>query len=72
MHTQRLPKRLRLLRLPAVIERAALSRSTIYRKISEGTFPAGIRISDQATAWLESEIDQWVAERIQESRSAAA
>ena len=36
----------RIVRLKTVLARTGLSRSTIYRKIAEGTFPAQLRISD--------------------------
>ena len=53
-----------LLRLPQVKARAALSRSEIYRRIAAGTFPAPVKLGISASAWVESEVDAWVAERI--------
>ena len=49
----------RLLRLKAVIDRTGLSRSTIYRKIGEGTFPRQIQIAARSSGWRESAIDEW-------------
>jgi predicted DNA-binding transcriptional regulator AlpA len=40
-----------------VLARTGLSRSTIYRKIAEGTFPAQLKISTNGTGWHESEIN---------------
>ncbi len=51
--------------------RTGLSRSTIYQKIAEGTFPAPIRLSAQAVGWLSHEIDDWIEQRIRASRMAA-
>lgn len=51
----------RIVRLKTVLSRTGLSRSTIYRKIAEGTFPAQIRISVNGAGWHESEIDRWIA-----------
>jgi prophage regulatory protein len=51
----------RIIRLNTVLDRTGLSRSTIYRKIAEGTFPPQIRISVNGAGWRESDIDQWVA-----------
>jgi prophage regulatory protein len=51
----------RLIRLPEVKFRTGLSRSTIYRRISEGTFPKPRRIGGAIVAWTECEIDGWVA-----------
>ncbi|BBU62167.1 hypothetical protein MSC49_21020 [Methylosinus sp. C49] len=52
----------RIIRLRTVLARTGLSRSTIYRKIAEGTFPAQIKISANGAGWHESEIDRWVAD----------
>jgi len=52
----------RIIRLKTVLARTALSRSTIYRKIAEGTFPAQIRISVNGAGWRESDIDRWIAD----------
>ena len=52
----------RIIRLKTVLARAGLSRSTIYRKIAEGTFPAQVRISVNGAGWRESDIDRWIAD----------
>lgn len=51
----------RIVRLKTVLARTGLSRSTIYRKIAEGTFPPRIKISVNGAGWRESDIDRWVA-----------
>ncbi len=51
----------RIVRLKTVLARTGLSRSTIYRKIAEGTFPAQLRISTNGAGWHESEINRWIA-----------
>lgn len=50
----------RIIRLKAVLPRTGLSRSTIYRKMAEGTFPAQFKISTNSTGWKESDINRWV------------
>ncbi|WP_084812513.1 helix-turn-helix transcriptional regulator [Jannaschia sp. CCS1] len=50
----------RIVRLTTVLDRTGLSRSTLYRKIAEGTFPAQLRISVHGAGWRESEINGWV------------
>jgi prophage regulatory protein len=50
----------RIIRLKTVVSRTGLSRSTLYRKIAEGTFPAQLRISIHGAGWRESDIDRWV------------
>lgn len=54
----------RLLRLPAVMERCALGRSSIYAGVKAGTFVAPVRLSARAVGWREDEIDRWVSERV--------
>ena len=51
----------RIIRLKTVLSRTGLSRSTIYRKIAEGTFPAQLQISTNGTGWHESEVSRWIA-----------
>jgi len=47
----------RILRLKAVLERTGLSRSALYRKMQERTFPKVLRISARCTGWRETDID---------------
>lgn len=54
----------RIVRLKTVLSRTGMSRSTIYRKITEGTFPPQIRISIHGTGWRESDINRWVADPV--------
>jgi prophage regulatory protein len=58
----------RFLRLPQVLDRVPYSRPSIYRKMREGTFPQAINLGGKAVAWLESDIDNFMNERIQASR----
>ncbi len=51
----------RIIRLKTVLARTGLSRSTIYRKIAEGTFPRQLPISVHGAGWHESAIDRWIA-----------
>ena len=55
-----------LLRLHQVIQRTGYRRSTIYEKIALGTFPTPVHLGPRAVAWLSSEIDQWIEDRINE------
>ncbi len=54
-------KRDRIVRLKTVLDRTGLSRSTVYRKIRDGTFPRPIPISINGAGWRESEINRWIA-----------
>lgn len=50
----------RILRLNAVLDRTGLSRSTLYRKIGEGTFPRQIKLSKRCAGWREAAVEQWI------------
>lgn len=54
----------RIIRLRTVLERTGLSRSTVYRKIAEGTFPSQIKISVHGAGWRESAINRWIADPV--------
>ena len=60
----------RFLRLPEVMARTGLSRSTIYVRLAAGCFPRPVALGRRAVGWIEAEIEEWVAERIAESRIA--
>jgi prophage regulatory protein len=57
------------IRLEQVKARTGLSRSTLYAYIREGRFPAPVAISERCVAWVEGEIDGWIAERIASRRA---
>ena len=57
-----------ILRLPQVMKRTGLSRSTIYLRISEGRFPQPISLGPRTVGWIEEEIDSWIEERVKASR----
>ena len=50
----------KILRLPAVKELTGLSRSTIYARIAQGSFPVQVSLGDRAVGWRESEIEAWM------------
>lgn len=49
----------RFLRLPEVLSRTGLTRSTLYRRIETGRFPRQVAISERCAAWRESAIEEW-------------
>lgn len=50
----------RILRITAVLERTGLTRSTLYRKVQQGTFPKQLAISARCTGWRESDVAEWM------------
>ena len=53
-----------LLRLPNVMRLTGLARSTIYKLIAAGEFPAPRKLTRRAVAWPASEVEQWVLARV--------
>jgi prophage regulatory protein len=62
---------MRFLRLPEVIQISGYRRTTIYEMIKAGNFPAPVHLGPRAVAWLESEVEAWMQERI-DARDQAA
>jgi len=52
------------LRLKDVKIKTGLANSSIYRRISEGQFPKQKQLGGRSVRWLESDIDQWIQERV--------
>jgi prophage regulatory protein len=54
----------KIVRINTVLARTGLSRSTLYRKIAEGTFPCQVKISVHGAGWRESAVNRWIADPI--------
>ncbi|ELS7774483.1 AlpA family transcriptional regulator [Escherichia coli] len=61
-----------LLRLSDVMRRTGYGRAWIYRLIAQGRFPKPVKVGSRSIAFVESEIDEWINQRIAESRGTAA
>ena len=61
----------RILRFHQVQARTGLSRSTIYRRLAGGSFPKPLSLGARAVGWIESEVDEWIRQRIVASRGEA-
>nr|WP_321277965.1 AlpA family transcriptional regulator [uncultured Vibrio sp.] len=57
---------MRLLKLKDVMHTTNLARSTIYKYINDGNFPKPISLNERNVAWLESEIEEWILEKIEQ------
>ena len=75
--TQTTPKQNhRFIRLNEVISRTGYGRTSIYRKMEDGSFPNSLKLGgppkdpnefdSRAIAWIEEEVDQWIESRIQD------
>ena len=69
----------RFIRLSEVMSRTGYGRTSIYRKMEDGSFPKSLKLGgppkdpnefdSRAVAWIEDEVDQWVEDRIDERHS---
>ena len=69
----------KLIRFPEVMSRTGYGRTSIYRKMEDGSFPKSLKLGgppkdpnefdSRAVAWIEDEVDQWVEDRIDERHS---
>ncbi len=69
----------RFIRLPEVLTRTGYGRTTIYRKMEDGSFPRSVKLGGpleapnafdcRAVAWIEDEVEQWIESRIDERDS---
>ena len=67
----------RLIRLPEVLSRTGYGRTTIYRKMEDGSFPRSVKLGgppvdpeafdSRAVAWIENEVEQWIDSMIEEN-----
>lgn len=47
------------------MDKTTLCRSSIYNLIKAGDFPKNVAVMGKRKAWLESEIEDWMMEKIQ-------
>ncbi|WP_456382934.1 helix-turn-helix transcriptional regulator [Hydrogenimonas sp.] len=60
----------RLIRIKEVMKLTGLGRSTVWQYAKTGKLPKPIKISDRYTAWRLSEIEAWMAEKIEAAQGA--
>ena len=58
----------KILRLPNVLDRTGLSRSTVYQRVTEGRFPGPVSPGARAGGWIETEVEEWIACQIDARR----
>jgi prophage regulatory protein len=66
----------KLIRFPEVMSRTGYGRTSIYRKMEDGSFPKSLKLGgppkdpnvfdSRAIAWIENEVDQWIESRIED------
>jgi prophage regulatory protein len=59
----------KIVKRPVVESITGLSRSSIYAKMDNDSFPKAVKLGIRSVGWLEHEIQAWIENRISESRS---
>lgn len=54
----------KIIRLPDVLAKIGMSKPSVYNMIKRGEFPQQIKLGVKASGWLVSEIDAWIAQRV--------
>ena len=62
----------RLIRRKEVQTKTGLGASSIYAMMKNGEFPQCLNLSERRVAWIESDIDKWIAERVANHRATSA
>ena len=57
----------RFIRLHEVTAVTGMSRSTIYNRMKDGSFPRSYQLGDRLVAWLEKDIENWMTSKIEET-----
>lgn len=60
----------KIIRLPEVMKTTGLARSTIYQKMAENSFPKPISLGVKSVGWLDTDIQNWIQQRIAQSSAA--
>ncbi len=57
---------MRLIKLKTVMDKTGMAKSTIYKYMEAGEFPENVKLTTRSVAWVESEIDEWIMEKMQQ------
>ena len=64
------PKSVKILRVPALVKKLGIGRSTVYDWLDpssdrhDPTFPPRVKLGAKTVGWLESEIDAWILSKV--------
>ena len=53
-----------LQKLPEVLAKTGLSKAHLYALAQKGVFPKPVKLSERSSAWIESEVQDWIDARI--------
>ena len=53
----------RCVRIMQVCEMMGMSKASVYRKMTDGTYPKSFKIGESMSAWRVATIEAWIAEK---------
>jgi len=60
------------LRRGPLLAKTGLTKTTLYRLIGAGLFPAPIKITDRSSAWCSDEVEAWMAQKLSDRQKGMA
>ncbi|MBF0229204.1 MAG: AlpA family phage regulatory protein [Desulfamplus sp.] len=57
-------EQINILRRKDVEAKTGLKTSTLYWQIKHKTFPRPIKLGEKSCGWLESEVNQWLSDKV--------
>jgi len=58
-----------ILRRKAVLNKVSISKTTLDRWVTQGTFPAPLQLGGYAVGWRWSDIQKWIKDRPQKKET---
>ena len=55
----------RIIRRGPTLNKTGLSKSYLYEKVRNGSFPAPVKLGRKAVGWVESEVDDWISQQME-------
>lgn len=52
--------------------KTGLSRSYVYELSKQGKFPKSVKLTEKSVGWVESEVNEWIEQRINARNAGAA
>lgn len=66
---EKFPVKSRLMRLKEVTQVTGISRSSLYKYVNEGRFPAPVSLGARSVAWVDHEIQAWITTKMKHRKS---
>ena len=69
--TEKTQQSSKLLRWPEVASRVGICRSHAHHLAAQGKFPKPIKLSERVSAWVGSDVNIWIEQRISAGKGSA-